>query len=499
VPEPRPSRAAKAGFLVLAVAALFLLFRFLPVACGSRRSRHMSGQGRSRRDFRPRLRGRVADPGGPAALMTLAAAPFTAFRRNPPRLGGVDDRCDARLSPRRGVLAGRVRKMAEGNARSRAHTCDRRTEPGSWRSSASPRLPLHGRELSLRLTPVRLSSYVLASWLAMLPGTLAYVYFAPPGRRAAKGAAGEGGPDRLGRRGRRHAPRRPVRGPAIRRAGIAAPRATKLLQRVAPAVSDADRRDVGDVVEENGCRPAVPFQSKPRGSVRCGSRPSAKAPEEEVAIRTGEPAVATMRRGRSATDEGARETAPRAGRRPTATRRRRCGVEVARTPAGAIDATSRSISSSAVAAPEPSRTRGVGVQVDPHAVRGAHDLGRLERPDHRAGPDGVDRLRASRPRAPRLLHAGARAARPRASPAASRPGFRALAVPNDVEAHGRILSAQGRRPDRRPQLRRLLRSAVRQNAGSPAVTRTSSSIRHRAPDTPRDVRLVGRRRGPARR
>jgi len=193
VPEPRPSRAAKAGLLVLAVAALFLLFRFLPVALWIETfAAHVRGRG----PFGVAIFGLAyvavsLVPGGPAALMTLAAGAVYGLPGGTLLVSAASTTA-ATLAflLARGVLAGRVRKMAEGNAAFEILT--RAIGKDGARIVAlvrlSPAFPFTVVNYLFGLTPVRLSSYVLASWLAMLPGTLAYVYFGS----ALGGAAGEG-------------------------------------------------------------------------------------------------------------------------------------------------------------------------------------------------------------------------------------------------------------------------------------------------------------------
>ncbi|TVR52118.1 MAG: TVP38/TMEM64 family protein [Puniceicoccaceae bacterium] len=54
----------------------------------------------------------------------------------------------------------------------------------------SPLIPFNLSNYFYGLTAVRFSSYVLASWLGMMPGTLLYVYFGTLGRVGVEAAAG---------------------------------------------------------------------------------------------------------------------------------------------------------------------------------------------------------------------------------------------------------------------------------------------------------------------
>jgi uncharacterized membrane protein YdjX (TVP38/TMEM64 family) len=59
----------------------------------------------------------------------------------------------------------------------------------------SPVIPFNLSNYFYGLTAVKFWPYVLASWIGMMPGTLAYVYFGTLGRAAAQSAA-DAGPDR---------------------------------------------------------------------------------------------------------------------------------------------------------------------------------------------------------------------------------------------------------------------------------------------------------------
>ncbi|MEC9352411.1 MAG: TVP38/TMEM64 family protein [Planctomycetota bacterium] len=57
---------------------------------------------------------------------------------------------------------------------------DKALEQGSWKTVAlmrlSPAIPFNLQNYLWGLTPVRFSTYLLASWISMLPGTFLYVY-----------------------------------------------------------------------------------------------------------------------------------------------------------------------------------------------------------------------------------------------------------------------------------------------------------------------------------
>jgi len=74
---------------------------------------------------------------------------------------------------------------------------DRAIDEGGWRIIAMLRLvpmfPFNVGNYLLGLTPVKFRHYVLASWIAMMPGTLVYVYLGHAGRKSVEAAAGEVG------------------------------------------------------------------------------------------------------------------------------------------------------------------------------------------------------------------------------------------------------------------------------------------------------------------
>lgn len=89
----------------------------------------------------------------------------------------------------------RVRRMAETNRTFGA--IDTAIAQGGWKIIAllrlSPAVPFSLGNYLYGLTPVRFWPYLLASWIAMLPGTFMYVYLGLVGKTAAAGAGGASG------------------------------------------------------------------------------------------------------------------------------------------------------------------------------------------------------------------------------------------------------------------------------------------------------------------
>ena len=79
-----------------------------------------------------------------------------------------------------------ARYVARNKVAERAHSnrhfgaIDRAIDEGGWKIVSllrlSPAIPFNLQNYLYGLTPVRFWPYVLTSWLAMLPGTLLYVY-----------------------------------------------------------------------------------------------------------------------------------------------------------------------------------------------------------------------------------------------------------------------------------------------------------------------------------
>lgn len=93
------------------------------------------------------------------------------------------------------VLRDRVARWVEG--RRKFEVVDRAVGEKGWRIVAltrlSPILPFNLQNYAYGLTQVSFPGYVLASWAAMLPGTLLYVYLGAAGAQVAEAATGAAG------------------------------------------------------------------------------------------------------------------------------------------------------------------------------------------------------------------------------------------------------------------------------------------------------------------
>lgn len=187
--EAAPPALTKKPFPVVKVAAalgivigLFLVFRLLPVAEWIE-------------EFKAYVRGRGAlgyvlfglvyigaslIPGGPAALLTLAAGAVYGVLTGT-ILVSISSITAAMLAflLARGTLRERVLKMTKGNAKFVG--LNRAIEKEGAKIVVlvrlSPAFPFTIVNYLFGLTPVKPASYFFASWIAMLPGTMAYVYF----------------------------------------------------------------------------------------------------------------------------------------------------------------------------------------------------------------------------------------------------------------------------------------------------------------------------------
>lgn len=197
VAAERPSRRAvirRATLIVAVLGALFALFRLLPVGHWIEAFKYwVEGQGAF---------GFVAFavvyiavslvPGGPAALMTLAAGAVFGFLAGTVVVS-VASTTAATLAflLARTLLKERADRMA---ARSPTFAgLNRAIESRGMRTVAlvrlSPVFPFTIVNYLFGLTPVRPVAYVLGSWVAMLPGSAAYVYFGSALSDAASGAS----------------------------------------------------------------------------------------------------------------------------------------------------------------------------------------------------------------------------------------------------------------------------------------------------------------------
>lgn len=197
--EPATSSGTrKATILKIVVAlsligGLFALFRFLPVGAWID-------------DFKAWVSGTGAIgvvvfalvyvvvaliPGGPAAVMTLAGGAVFGFVRGT-ILVSLASTLGATMAflLARTVLRERAGRLAASSPRFAGLNRAIEKEGGMIVALVrlSPLFPFTVVNYLFGLTPVRPLSYVLASWMAMLPGTAAYVYFGAALGDAASGA-----------------------------------------------------------------------------------------------------------------------------------------------------------------------------------------------------------------------------------------------------------------------------------------------------------------------
>lgn len=184
---PAPPAAAKKPPVVkivvgvLVVAALFALFKILPMAEWIDRFKtFVRGQGA----FGYVLFGLVyvaasLVPGGPAALLTLAAGAIYGVATGT-ALVSISSVTAATLAflLARTVFQKKAEAMAAGNEKFGSLRRAIEKEGGKIVALVrlSPLFPFTIVNYLFGLTPVRPLTYVLASWIAMLPGTLAYAY-----------------------------------------------------------------------------------------------------------------------------------------------------------------------------------------------------------------------------------------------------------------------------------------------------------------------------------
>ena len=174
--------AAKAALAVVVVVGLFLLFRLLPIGAWIEEFKaYVRGQGAlGYVIFAAVYIGASLIPGGPAAIMTLAAGAVYGVMTGTilVSLSSISAATIAFLLAR-GAFRSRVQTLAEGNKT--FGSLNRAIEKEGAKIVAlvrlSPVFPFTIVNYLFGLAPVTLASYFLASWIAMLPGTLAYVYF----------------------------------------------------------------------------------------------------------------------------------------------------------------------------------------------------------------------------------------------------------------------------------------------------------------------------------
>ncbi len=181
-PAKKPFPVAKLVIAVLVVAGLVVLFKVLPVKEWIESFKaYVRGQGAV--GYVIFGLGYIAAsliPGGPAALLTLAAGAIYGVVTGTilVSISSVTAATIAFLLAKT-IFREKVTAMTSGNAK--FQSLNRAIEKEGPRIVAlvrlSPVFPFTFINYAFGLTPVRTLSYVLASWIAMLPGTLAYVYF----------------------------------------------------------------------------------------------------------------------------------------------------------------------------------------------------------------------------------------------------------------------------------------------------------------------------------
>jgi uncharacterized membrane protein YdjX (TVP38/TMEM64 family) len=180
--EKKPFPVLKVVIAVLVLAALIALFRFLPVKEWIEQFKaYVRGQGA----LGYVLFGLVyvaasLIPGGPAALLTLAAGAIYGVARGT-ALVSVSSVTAATIAflLARTVFQQKVERMTAGNAKFQSLNRAIAKQGGKIVALVrlSPVFPFTFINYAFGLTPVKTLTYILASWIAMLPGTLAYVYF----------------------------------------------------------------------------------------------------------------------------------------------------------------------------------------------------------------------------------------------------------------------------------------------------------------------------------
>ncbi len=167
---------------ILVLAALFALFRFLPVARWIEELKtYVRGQGAlGFAIFGLAYVAASLIPGGPAALMTLAAGAVYGVVTGTILVSFASiTAATLAFLLARGAFRARVQRIAEDNKT--FGSLNRAIEKEGAKIVAlvrlSPVFPFTIVNYLFGLTPVKLAPYFFASWIAMLPGTLAYVYF----------------------------------------------------------------------------------------------------------------------------------------------------------------------------------------------------------------------------------------------------------------------------------------------------------------------------------
>jgi len=183
VPAPEKTRLLPRIAIAAAVlAALFALFRLLPVAAWIEALKaYGKAQGAAGAIvFGLVYVGASLIPGGPAALLTLAAGAVYGVVAGT-ALVSVASVTAATLAflLARGALRERVQRMAGRNEKFAGLNRAIGKEGAKIVALVrlSPAFPFTIVNYLFGLTPVTLAAYFFSSWIAMFPGTLAYVYF----------------------------------------------------------------------------------------------------------------------------------------------------------------------------------------------------------------------------------------------------------------------------------------------------------------------------------
>ncbi len=181
-PGKKPFPVGRAVAVLLVLAALFVLFRFLPVARWIEELKaYVRGRGAAGAVvFGLVYFGASLVPGGPAAILTLAAGAVYGVVTGTVVVSLASTAAaTAAFLLARGAFRPRVERLAAGSAA--FGSLNRAIGREGARIVAlvrlSPAFPFTIVNYLFGLTPVRPLPYVLSSWAAMLPGTLAYVYF----------------------------------------------------------------------------------------------------------------------------------------------------------------------------------------------------------------------------------------------------------------------------------------------------------------------------------
>jgi uncharacterized membrane protein YdjX (TVP38/TMEM64 family) len=179
---PPPSRSwPKVAAAALAVAAVLGAFHFLPISAWIERLKSFVEEHGALGVVVFGLAYVVAGmiPGGPASAMTIAAGAIFGIWKGT-LLVSAASMVVAVLAflLARTVLRARIEKRMQGNAgfERLQRAIEKRGARVVVLVRLSPLFPFTLSNYALGLSALPLSTYALASWLAMLPGTIAYVY-----------------------------------------------------------------------------------------------------------------------------------------------------------------------------------------------------------------------------------------------------------------------------------------------------------------------------------